>query len=72
MEPSLTKTFYGQPTPISTEWVPDALAVRGFSREDHNGFEDLKKVMEEFDQWIKANSVGHPIFISDNPAFDWQ
>jgi hypothetical protein len=72
VEPSLTKTFYGQTAPISTDWVPDALSVSGFSREDHNGFEDPKKVMEEFDQWIKANSVGLPIFISDNPAFDWQ
>lgn len=72
VEPSLTKTFYGQTKPISEEWVPDALAVSGFSREDHISFKDPKQVMEEFDQWIKANSVGHPIFISDNPAFDWQ
>ena len=72
VEPSLTKTFYGQTSPTSTEWVPDALVVSGFSREDHMAFRDPKQVMEEFDQWIKSNSVGHPIFISDNPAFDWQ
>ena len=28
--------------------------------------------MLKFHDWIKANSKGRPIFISDNPAFDWQ
>jgi len=28
--------------------------------------------MKKFDEWIKKVSIGKPIFISDNPAFDWQ
>ena len=28
--------------------------------------------MEDFEKWIKENSKGKPIFISDNLAFDWQ
>lgn len=72
VEPTLTKTFYGQTKPISTIWKPDALAVSGFSRKEHEKFDDPVDVMTKFDAWIKANSVGHPIFISDNPCFDWQ
>lgn len=68
----LNKTFYGRTKPTSDLWVPDALAISGFSREEHEQFDDPKQVMEDFDKWIKANSKGHPIFISDNPCFDWQ
>jgi hypothetical protein len=72
VEPSLTKTFYGKIKPISQEWVPDALSVSGFSRDDHESFGDPIKVMQDFAQWLKINSIGKPTFISDNPAFDWQ
>lgn len=72
VEPTLSKTFYGQTKPISTIWKADALAVSGFSRKEHEKFDDPVEVMTDFDKWIKENSVGHPIFISDNPCFDWQ
>lgn len=72
VDPSLSKTFYGQTKPISSEWVPDALAVSGFSRQAHEAFDDPKLVMENFANWLAENSTGKPIFISDNPAFDWQ
>lgn len=72
VEPTLKKTFYGQTKPISLEWNPDALAISGFSREQHETFDDPLQVMQDFDAWIKSNTVGHPIFVSDNLAFDWQ
>jgi hypothetical protein len=72
VEPSLSKTFYGKTKPISDEWNEQALAVSGFSREEHLTFDEPKDVMIEFDEWIKANSKGQAVFISDNPAFDWQ
>lgn len=72
VEPSLSKTFYGETEPISTIWKEDALAISGFSRKEHLQFDDVLTVMQQFDAWIKANSIGSPIFISDNPAFDWQ
>ena len=31
-----------------------------------------KEVFTEFDAWLAAEIQGHPIFVSDNPAFDWQ
>ena len=72
VEPSLSKTFYGKTKPISDIWIPDALAVSGFSREEHETFDDPSEVMKSFDEWVKTNTQGQPIFISDNPAFDWQ
>jgi len=72
IDEKLDKTFYGKTKPISDLWVPDALAVSGFSREDHLKFDEPVKVMKDFAEWIKANSNGKPTFISDNPAFDWQ
>jgi DNA polymerase III epsilon subunit-like protein len=72
VEPSLSKTFYGKVKPISQEWVAEALAVSGFTRQEHEAFDEPGKVMEAFAQWLSENSKGRPIFISDNPAFDWQ
>ena len=72
LEPSLQKTFYGKTKPISSEWIPDALKVSGFNREQHESFDEPQKVMQDFDNWIKENSKGKPTFISDNPAFDCQ
>ena len=72
VEPSLSKTFYGQTKPISDEWQPEALAISGFSREEHLTFDEPSEVMLKFKDWIAANSNGKPVFISDNLAFDWQ
>jgi hypothetical protein len=72
VEPSLTKTFYGQLRPISAEWIPDALAVSGFTREAHERFADPAAVMQSFAEWLGQQSRDRPIFISDNLAFDWQ
>lgn len=72
VEPSLSKTFYGELKPISDKWVPDALKVSGFTREETMSFEEPKFVMEQFAVWISDNSEDRPIFISDNNGFDWQ
>jgi len=72
VEPSLSKTFYGKLKPISEKWVPEALKVSGFTREETLGFENPKSVMERFFVWIGENLKDRPIFISDNNGFDWQ
>jgi len=69
--PELDKTFYGQTAPISLNYNPEALAISGFNRSQHEGFEDPVPVMKRFVNWVKETTVGKPIFISDNPAFDW-
>ena len=68
----LSKTFYGKVKPISSKWIPEALAISGFTREEHETFDDPKVVMQRFAQWLKDNVNGQPVLISDNPVFDWQ
>ena len=71
VDDNLDRTFYGELKPISDNYNPDALAISGFSREETEKFDDPKEVMLRFLEWIKANSKGRPIFISDNNGFDW-
>jgi len=33
VEPSLQETFYGKTRPISADYIPEALAVSGFTRD---------------------------------------
>lgn len=34
---------------------------------------DEKEVFEKFEKWIlKVTKCGRPVFVGDNPAFDWQ
>lgn len=70
LTPKLDTTFYGQLKPISDMYVPSALAVSGFSREEHLKFPDPFKTMDEFSIWLKENSTGKPILISDNNGYD--
>lgn len=72
VEEGLSKTFYAETKPVSDKWVPEALAVSGVSRVEHEKFDEPLDVMLDFDDWVKANSKGRPVFVSDNPAFDWQ
>ena len=68
---SLDKSFYGTLRPISENFIPEALAVSGFSREDTLAFEDPAKVMNDFSEWLKSNCKDRLVFISDNNGFDW-
>ena len=72
VEPSLERTFYGRTRPVSDRWLPEALAVSGFTRQEHLSFDDPREVMERFEAWIEESSKGRPVFASDNLAFDWQ
>lgn len=71
VEPTLSKIFYGKIKPISDNWKPDALAISGFSREEHLTFDEPEKVMLNFTEWIKTNTKGSPIGISDNNGYDF-
>ncbi len=72
VEPKLERTFYGQLRPSSNAWVAEALAVSGFTRDETLSFDDPETVMRKFGQWVKENSIGQAIFVSDNNGFDWQ
>lgn len=71
VDAKLDRTFYGQLKPISDNYIPEALAISGFTREDTLKFDEPVKVMTDFKNWINVNSQGRPIFISDNNRFDW-
>ena len=68
----LDKTFYGRLKPICDQWLPKALEISGFTRQETMNFDDPKTVMEHFRNWISEHSNKQPIFISDNNGFDWQ
>ena len=72
VEPELNRTFYGQLQPISENFVPEALAVSGFSREECLKFEEPQQVMQKFHAWLAENCQSRMMFISDNNGFDWQ
>ena len=71
VDDNLDKTFYGKLKPISENWIPQALAVSGHSRNETLEFDEPKEVKEKFAEWIKHNSKGQAVFISDNNGFDW-
>ncbi len=72
VEPGLNRTFYGKLRPISEKFVPEALAVSGFSREQTLAFDAPETVMVQFAEWLRVVSTERLMFISDNNGFDWQ
>lgn len=46
VEPELNRTFYGKLRPVSNAFIPEALAVSGFSREECLDFDNPKAVIE--------------------------
>lgn len=71
VEPGLNKTFYGQVKPVSKQFDPEALAISGFSRKEHEAFDDPFDVMKKAAEWIKANSPDkRSVLWSDNNGYD--
>jgi len=69
-EHKLDKTFYGQTAPISDIFDPEALAISGFSRKEHETFDSPQLVFQNFHAWLIKNNKGTPILISDNNGYD--
>lgn len=72
VEPALNRSFYGKLRPVSDKWIPEALKVSGFTREEVLTFDNPKNVMASFEAWLKENVRDQPMFVSDNNGFDWQ
>lgn len=70
VEPGLKRTFKGLLRPIGTDYVPEALAISGFSREETMNFPDPKETMEAAKQWLAENIKERPILWSDNNGYD--
>jgi hypothetical protein len=71
VEDGFKKTFYGKLKPISEKYIPEALSISGFTREETTHFDDPIEVMNDFASWLKQNSKDRPMFISDNNGYDW-
>jgi DNA polymerase III epsilon subunit-like protein len=67
VEPGLQRVFSARLKPISDRWVPEALAVSGFTREQTLAFDDPAEAMRRFAAWLPAR----PVFVADNNGFDW-
>ncbi|MFF8942736.1 3'-5' exoribonuclease domain-containing protein [Streptomyces sp. NPDC014864] len=66
-------TFYRELRPISTEFVPEALAVSGLDRErlGREGAEPAA-ALTEFTDWVREVSAGaQPVMCGYPAAFDW-
>lgn len=72
VDSALDKRFSARLMPISERWIPEALAVSGFSRDETLRFEEPKIVMSGFHAWLSDHCRERPMFISDNNGFDWQ
>lgn len=69
-EGKLDKTFYGQTSPISSEFNLEALSISGFNREEHENFQNPKTTMLQFREWLRINNKGKPVLITDNNGYD--
>ena len=66
-----SKTFIGNLRPISDLWVPEALAVSGYTREETLTFDPATVTMRAFESWlIEQRKNGNLMFVSDNAVFD--
>jgi hypothetical protein len=68
----LEQTFYGRLRPISERWIPEALAISSFSREETLASDDPETVMTDFGRWVAEHGKNRALFVSDNNGFDWQ
>lgn len=70
---TIQDSFFGRTAPVSEHYVPQALAVSGITRQEHLRFEPPADTMHAFARWLAhVNRGSNPVFVSDNPAFDWQ
>ena len=70
VEAGLQRTFYAELKPESEIWIPESLAVTGFTREQTMKFPEPRDAMQNFEIWLNKNIQGRPILWSDNSGFD--
>ncbi|MBC7793698.1 MAG: exonuclease [Clostridia bacterium] len=71
VENELGRSFFGRTQPISEKWLPEALAISGYSRHEHMTFDDPREVMLRFERWLELLGLKRIVFISDNNGYDW-
>lgn len=66
-----SKRFFGLCQPISERWIPEALAVSGYSREETLRFANPETTMKAFAGWLAKECQPPYVFVADNNGFDW-
>lgn len=66
-----SRRFYATLRPISDQYVPEALAVSGFTRAQCMAFDEPEVVMKRLKEFLDPDPR-RKMLVSDNPAFDWQ
>jgi len=61
---------YGQTCPISDKYIPESLAISGFSRDHHLMFSKPEESIPKFAEWLESFE-SRLVMWSDNPAFDF-
>jgi len=71
--PPFDDSFYCTIRPVTDEYISEALAVSGFTREETLKFNPPEMEIARFNEWLKNLKMrkGYPIFIADNNGFDW-
>lgn len=72
LDRDLRTTFKAQFAPISRQWIPEALAVSRITREQHMAYPAPETGTHDMIAFLKAHSPDRPVFLSDNPSFDFQ
>lgn len=66
-----TPEFFGKFAPITEGFKPDALAISGITRMEHQAYPDPGRETLRMVNWIADNCTRKPVFVSDNPGFDF-
>lgn len=67
LDDKLDKTFYGQTSPISDKYNKEALSISGFSREEHERFQNPQPTFLQFREWLRVNNcLKSPILTKGN------
>lgn len=66
------RLLVGPIRPISIKWDSEALAVSGLTRKECEGGVSASQAMAQVLDFVtKTNQGGRPIFLADNPGFDF-
>lgn len=71
----ISDTFECKLAPISSQFVCEALAASGSTREETVKYPPASEGIRDFDRWLakhQGNSTTRLQFVSDNAGFDWQ
>jgi hypothetical protein len=68
--PDYDNGFLAYFKPISELWIPEALAISGFTREETLEFPPAEEGIVAFHKWLEQYPKPW-VFCSDNPCYDW-